>query len=132
MSMSGDDGLPSSQQVDRLLGSSKLALAIENDKYKDLLDHAPVAVAVSRGSGAEQHVVYANKAFEGLLSLTPSDVEGRSWLSLDGFLNEDNPNQTLGEAIRGGEDFIGVVPPAGPPGPLAIVAGPASVVDNNE
>ena len=50
--MSGDDGLPSSQQVDQLLGSSKLALALENDKYKHLLDHAPVAVAVSRGSGA--------------------------------------------------------------------------------
>ena len=63
--MSGDDGVPSSQQVDQLLGSSKLALAIENDKYKHLLDHAPVAVAVSRGSGAEQQVVYANKAFEG-------------------------------------------------------------------
>src|SRR5947199_351125 len=91
MSMSGDDGVPSSQQVDQLLGSSKLALAIENDKYKDLLDNAPVAVAVSRGSGAEQQVVYANRAFEGLLSLAPSDVEGRGWLSLNGFLNEDNP-----------------------------------------
>src|SRR4030088_3034341 len=114
MSMSGDAGLPSSQQVDQLLASSKLALAIENDKYKHLLDHAPVAVAVSRGSGAEQQVVYANKAFEGLLSLAPSDVEGRSWLCLDGFLNEDNPAQTLGEAIRDGEDFIGVFRPAPP------------------
>ena len=62
-----DDGVPSSQQVDQLLGSSKLALALENDKYKHLLDHAPVAVAVSRGSGEEQHVVYINKAFENLM-----------------------------------------------------------------
>jgi hypothetical protein len=45
-----DDGIPS-QQVDQLLGSSKLALALESDRYKHLLDHAPVAVAVSRGSG---------------------------------------------------------------------------------
>ena len=52
--MSVDNGIPSSQQVDQILGSSKLAQAIENDKYKHLLDHAPVAVAVSRGSGAEQ------------------------------------------------------------------------------
>jgi len=106
--MSGDDGVPSSRQVDQLLASSKLALAIENDKYKHLLDHAPVAVAVSRGSGVEQQVVYANKAFEGLLSLTPSDVEGQSWLCLDNFLNEDNTAQTLGEAIRDGEEFVGV------------------------
>jgi two-component sensor histidine kinase len=130
--MSGDDGLPPSQQVDQLLGSSKLALAIENDKYKDLLDNAPVAVAVSRGSGAEQRVVYANKAFEGLLSLAPSDVEGRSWLSLDGFLNEDNPAQTLGEAIKDGEDFIGVFRPAGPVDRLVIVQAYASVIENDD
>src|ERR1700704_2600042 len=64
-----DDGGPSSQQVDQLLGSSKLALALESDRYKHLLDHAPVAVAVSRGSGAGQHVVYINKAFENLMSM---------------------------------------------------------------
>src|ERR1700709_2107777 len=129
--MSADDGIPSSQQVDRLLGSSKLALALENDKYKHLLDHAPVAVAVSRGSGTEQQVVYANKAFEGLLSLAPSDVEGQSWLCLDSFLNEDNPAQTLGEAIRDGEDFIGVFPPAGPVERLVIVHDYASVIEKD-
>jgi two-component sensor histidine kinase len=130
--MSGDDGIPSSQQVDQLLASSKLALAIENDKYKHLLDHAPVAVAVSRGSGAEQQVVYANRAFEGLLSLTPSDVEGQSWLCLDGFLNEDNPAQTLGEAIRDGEDFIGVFRPSGPVDRLVIVQAYASVIESDD
>jgi two-component sensor histidine kinase len=130
--MSGDDGLPSSQQVDQLLASSKLALAIENDKYKHLLDHAPVAVAVSRGSGAEQQVVYANKAFEALLSLAPSDVEGRSWLCLDGFLNEDDPAETLGQAIRDREDFIGVFRPAGPVDRLVIVQAYASVIESDD
>ena len=112
--MSSDDGIPSSQRIDQLLGSSKLALAIENDKYKHLLDHAPVAVAVSRGSGEEQHVVYINKAFENLMSMAATDVEGQSWTCLDGFLSEDDSSQTLGEAIRDGEDFIGVFRPAGP------------------
>jgi two-component sensor histidine kinase len=130
--MSGDDGIPPSQQVDQLLGSSKLALALENDKYKHLLDHAPVAVAVSRGSGAEQQVVYANNAFEGLLSLAPSDVEGQSWLCLDNFLNEDTPGQTLGEAIRDGEDFIGVFRPAGPVERLVIVQAYASVIESDD
>src|SRR5882724_8292637 len=116
-----DDGVPSSQQVDQLLGSSKLALALENDKYKHLVDYAPVAVAVSRGSGGEQHVVYINKAFENLMSMAAANVEGQSWTCLDGFLCEDSPAQTLGEAIRDGEDFIGVFRPAGPVDRLVIV-----------
>src|SRR5258708_14500329 len=97
-----DDGIPSSLQVDQLLGSSKLALAIENDKYKHLLDHAPVAVAVSRGSGAEHQAVYANKAFEGFLSLPPSAVEARSGLCLDNFFTRVKTPRTLGERSRNG------------------------------
>jgi len=127
-----DDGVPSSQQVDQLLGSSKLALALESDRYKHLLDHAPVAVAVSRGSGAEQHVVYINKAFENLMSMASAHVEGQSWTCLDGFLSEDGPAQTLGEAIRDGEDFIGVFRPAGPVDRLVIVQAYASVIESDD
>ena len=127
-----DDGIPSSQQVDQLLGSSKLALALESDRYKHLLDHAPVAVAVSRGSGGEQHVVYINKAFENLMSMAAANVEGLSWTCLDGFLSEDSPAQTLGEAIRDGEDFIGVFRPAGPVDRLVIVQAYASVIESDD
>jgi two-component sensor histidine kinase len=130
--MSADDGIPSSQRVDQLLGSSKLAVALENDKYKHLLDHAPVAVAVSRGSGQEQHVVYINRAFESLMSMAAVDVEGQSWTCLDGFLREDKLDQTLGEAIRDGEDFIGVFRPAGPIDRLVIVQAYASVIENDD
>ena len=130
--MNADDGTPSSQQVDLLLGSSKLVSALENDRYKHLLDHAPVAVSVSRGSGEEQHVIYINKAFENLMSMSAADVEGRSWTCLDGFLNEDRPTQTLGEAIRDGEDFIGVFRPAVPVDRLVIVQAYASVIENDD
>jgi two-component sensor histidine kinase len=130
--MSADDGSPSSQQVDQLLGSSKLARAIENDKYKHLLDVAPVAVAVSRGSHGEQHVVYINKAFENLMSMARSAVEGRSWLCLDGFVHEDDPIRTLGEAIRDGEDFIGVFRPSVPLDRLVIVQAYASVIESDD
>jgi two-component sensor histidine kinase len=130
--MSADNGVPSSQQVGQLLGSSKLASAIENDKYKHLLDHAPVAVAISRGSGQEQHVVYINRAFENLMSMVATDVEGQSWTCLDGFLSEDSPAQTLGEAIRDGEDFIGVFRPAGPLDRLVIVQAYASVIESDD
>jgi two-component sensor histidine kinase len=130
--MSADDGIPSSQQVDLLLGSSKLAQAIENDKYKHLLDHAPVAVAVSRGTRDEQHVVYINRSFENLMSMAAADVEGHSWTCLDGFLSEDNPSLTLGEAIRDGEDFIGVFRPSGPVDRLVIVQAYASVIESDD
>jgi two-component sensor histidine kinase len=130
--MSADDSNPSSQQVDQFLASSKLARAIENDKYKHLLDHAPVAVAVSRGSRDQQHVVYINRAFESLMSMAAADVEGQSWTCLDGFLSEDSPAQTLGEAIRDGEDFIGVFRPAGPVDRLVIVQAYASVIESDD
>jgi two-component sensor histidine kinase len=130
--MSADDGIPSSQHVDLLLGSSKLAQAIENDKYKHLLDHAPVAVAVSRGTRDEQHVVYINRSFENLMSMAAADVEGHSWTCLDGFLSEDNPSLTLGEAIRDGEDFIGVFRPSGPVDRLVIVQAYASVIESDD
>ena len=130
--MSADDGIPSSQQVDQILGSAKLALAIENDRYKHLLDHVPVAIAISRGSHGEQQVVYANKAFQVLMSMMVSDVEGQKWTCLDGFLNEDVPGQTLGEAIRDGEDFIGVFRPAGPVDRLVIVQAYASVIESDD
>jgi two-component sensor histidine kinase len=130
--MSADEGIPSSHEVDRLLGSSRLALAIENDKYKQLLDHIPVAVAVSRGAGDEQRIAYINRAFESLMSMAAGDVEGQSWLCLDGFINEDNPAQTLGEAIRHGEEFVGVFRPAGPVDRLVIVQAYASVIENDD
>src|SRR5258708_3217555 len=127
-----DDGVPSSQQVDQLLGSSKLALALESDRYKHLLDHAPVAVAVSGGSGGEQHVVYINKAFENLMSMAAAHLEGQSWTCLDGFLNEDSPAQTLGEAVRDGEDFVGGFRPGGPVDRPVIVQAYASVIESDD
>jgi two-component sensor histidine kinase len=130
--MSADDGIPSSQHVDQILGSSKLARAIESDRYKHLLDHAPVAVAVSRGTPDRQHVVYINRSFENLMSMAAADVEGQSWTCLDGFLSEDNPSQTLGEAIRDGEDFIGVFRPSGPVDRLVIVQAYASVIESDD
>ncbi|MET0220817.1 MAG: histidine kinase dimerization/phosphoacceptor domain -containing protein [Tardiphaga sp.] len=128
--MSTDDGLPPSQQIDQILASPKLAQAIESDRYKHLLDHVPVAVAVSRGT--EQRIVYVNRMFESLMSMASDTVEGRSWTCLDGFLSEDNPSQTLGDAICNGEDFIGVFRPSLPLERLVIVQAYASVIESDD
>jgi two-component sensor histidine kinase len=128
--MSTEDGLPPSQQIDQILASPKLAQAIESDRYKHLLDHVPVAVAVSRGT--EQRIVYVNRMFESLMSMASDSVEGRSWTCLDGFLSEDKEGQTLGDAIRIGEDFIGVFRPSLPLERLVIVQAYASVIESDD
>ncbi|MGP9811109.1 sensor histidine kinase [Rhodopseudomonas sp. NSM] len=130
--MSADEGVPSAQSVDGILGSSEIAVAIGNDRYKHLLDNVPVAVAVSRGSGDAQRIAYINKAFEDLVSLTPADVEGEGWGCLDALVNEDDPAQTLGASIRDGEDFIGVFRPAVPSDRLLIVQAYASVIESDD
>ena len=66
------------------------------------------------------------------MTMASSDVEGQGWLCLDGFRNEDAPHQALGEAIRDGEDFIGVFRPAGPVDRLVIVQAYASVLESDD
>ncbi|MBI5132061.1 MAG: ATP-binding protein [Rhodopseudomonas palustris] len=130
--MSADEGVPSPQSVDGILGSSKIAVAIENDRYKHLLDNVPVALAVSRGNGDDQRIVYINHAFEDLMSLTPADVEGQGWRCLDALVREDEPTETLGAAIRDGEDFIGVFRPSAPVDRILVVQAYASVIESDD
>lgn len=129
--MSADEGLPPSDQVDQILGSPKLAAAIENDRYKHLLDHVPVAVAVSRGAGDAQQIAYVNAAFEELLGLAAATVEGRQWHCLDRFVDEDDADRTLGAAISDGEDFVGVFRPQPPIERLVIVQAYAALIEND-
>ncbi len=131
--MSADEGgPPASEQVDQLLGSPKLAAAIENDRYKHLLDHVPVAVAVSRGAAGDQRIAYVNAAFETLLGLTASEVEGQPWQYLDRFADEDDPSRPLGRAIAQGEEFIGVFRPLPPSERLVIMQAYAAVIENDD
>ncbi len=124
---SGEGGVPP-EQVDQILASSSLARAIENNRYKHLLDNVPVAVAVSRGSGPDQQIVYVNGAFESLTGLAASDTEGGPWTCLDNFKNEDDASQTLGQAIPDGADFLGVFRPVPNSDRLLIVQAYASMI----
>src|SRR6202021_2679021 len=72
------------------------------------------------------------RAFDHLMMLAPADVEGQSWTCLDGFALQDGPNKTLGEAIRDGEDFIGVFRPSVPLDRLVIVQAYASVIESDD
>ena len=130
--MSADEGTTPPENVDNILSSPSLVSAIENNRYKHLLDSVPVAVAVSRGAGSKQSIAYVNKAFEILTGLGAADVEGKPWACLDAFQNEDDPSQTLGHAIADSEDFIGVFRPAPGAERLLIVQAYASVIESDD
>ncbi|UYO47475.1 PAS domain-containing protein [Rhodopseudomonas palustris] len=130
--MSADDVQGPPQGVDQILGSPKLAAAIESDRYKHLLDNVPVAIAVSRGCGADQQVVYINQAFEALTSLSKPDACGQGWSSLDGFADQDDSVRLLGAAIRDGEDFLGVFRKVAPSDRLLIVQAYAAVIESDD
>lgn len=129
--MSADEGTPPPGQVDQLLTSPSLVRAIENDRYKHLLDNVPVAVAVSRGSGTEQYIAYVNMAFESVTGLAAADVEGKPWSCLDVFRSEDDPPRGLGGAIIEGEDFLGVFRPEQTGDRIVIVQAYASVIESD-
>jgi PAS domain S-box-containing protein len=130
--MSLPEGSLTADSVDRIIGSPQLAAAIGNDKYQHLLDNVPVAIAVSRGAGAQQRVIYVNDAFQQLMALAPDAIEGREWAVLDAYHNEDRTTQTLGAAIRDSEDFIGVFRPSIAGERHLVVQAYASVIESGD
>jgi two-component sensor histidine kinase len=101
----GESSEEATTQIADLLGSPELVQAVENEEYKHFLDHIPIAIAVSKGSGAGQHITYWNHGFEDLVD---PPTEREDWAILDRFVHEDDPNLRLGQAVAEGEDFLGV------------------------
>jgi two-component sensor histidine kinase len=95
------------EQVGELLNSPEMARAVESDEFKRFLDHVPIALVISWQVGNDQRIVYANLAFETLTGQSFADVDGKPWSVLDGFIHEDDPHLTLGQAVLNGEDFLG-------------------------
>lgn len=92
--------------VESLLESADLAHALENDRFKQFLDHIPVAIVVADLQPAER-IVYANLEFERLTERTASAVVGLDWTIFPaGVASAENGNR-LSDAITSGDDFIG-------------------------
>lgn len=118
--------------VDQILASPEVAKVAENDEYKRVLDHIPVAIVVSRQERGEQRIVYANAAFEAISALRVNEVEGRPWSILDTFRHEDDPALGLGEAILGGEDFLGTFQRQPDEGPSVLTQAYASRIEHED
>jgi two-component sensor histidine kinase len=91
------------RQVEALLDKPNLAESLESDRFKQFLDHVPVAVAVAQLYPSE-HIIYANLAFERLSEKSIAGLIGKSWDSLDSAGNEP----PLGVAVTVGQDKLGV------------------------
>jgi two-component sensor histidine kinase len=94
------------KQVEHLFTTPGLANALESDRFKQFLDHVPVAIAVSELYPAEA-ITYANLEFERLTGKAATDIQGKSWTSLPGVASASDDSTRLGDAVQAGEEYIG-------------------------
>ena len=91
--------------IEGLLHSPGLADALESDRFKQFLDHVPVAIAVAE-LGARETIVYVNVEFERLTGRAAAELEGGPWSALPGY-RLDNPSERLGDAADEFQDYLG-------------------------
>lgn len=93
-------------EVEQLLATPGLADALESDRFKQFLDHVPVAIAVAELQPSEA-ITYCNFEFERLTGQKAADVEGNDWKVLPGVAATHGDDTALGEAVLNDEEYIG-------------------------
>lgn len=94
------------RRVEEIVETPGLADALESDRFKQFLDHVPVAIVVSELHPSEI-ITYANLEFERLTGHSIASVEGKSWRTLPGAGAADHDNRLLGEAVEDDDEYIG-------------------------
>jgi len=87
-----------------LLATTDLAHVLESDQFRQFLDQAPFAVAVS-SLRPDEHITYANLEFERLTSLAAATLEGQPWTALPGAATRDG--RLLAQAVTEATDYLG-------------------------
>src|SRR6476661_4227588 len=95
-----------SEDVAQLLSTPGLADALESDRFKQFLDHVPVAIAVSELHPSET-VTYANLEFERLTGQPVAEIQGRSWRALPGIAASAGDDRLLRDAVKDDAEYIG-------------------------
>lgn len=94
-------------RVDAPVDAAAIVDALEGDRFKQFLDHIPVAVAVSELRPSEI-VTYANLEFQRLTGLLTAEIEGKSWRALPGIASAEGDERLLRDAVRDDSEYIGV------------------------
>src|SRR6478672_3619249 len=95
-----------SEDVAQLLSTPGLADALESDRFKQFLDHVPVAIAVSE-VGPSEAITYCNLEFERLTGQPAAKIQGNDWRVLPGVAAPRGDDTSLGEAVQRDEEYIG-------------------------
>ena len=93
-------------QVEQLLATPGLADALESDRFKQFLDHVPVAIAVAELQPSET-ITYCNFEFERLIGRRAADIQGHDWKVLPGIATAHGDETLLGEAVLADDEYIG-------------------------
>lgn len=97
---------PDAGKVEQLLAAPGLADALESDRFKQFLDHVPVAIAVAELNPPEL-ITYCNFEFERLTGRSAAEVQGSAWKCLPGIAASEDDSTALGEAIVADDEYIG-------------------------
>jgi PAS domain S-box-containing protein len=118
------------EQVSELFEALDATNIVETQEFKQLLDHIPIAIVISKSVNGKQRICYANKAFEALTGLSLSDLAGRGWSILAGYVHETE-QMTLADAVlQVDEEFLGSFR-AQEPRPLLVEAY-AGLIENED
>jgi PAS domain S-box-containing protein len=101
------NGPQSAEGPQALSETPNLASALESDRFKRFLDHAPFAIAVSELTPAET-ITYANLAFERLIGASAESILGKTWSVLPGVARDADGAPPLSEAVKSDDDYLGV------------------------
>jgi two-component sensor histidine kinase len=118
-------------RVDAILATPGLADALESDRFKQFLDHVPVAIAVSELHPSEV-VTYANIEFERLVGQSAADIERRSWTGLPGIAEAADDARSLGEAVAGSEQYLGRFTLAGADGTAREIDAWSNLIEDDD
>src|SRR3954468_8536638 len=92
--------------VEELLATPGLADALESNRFKQFLDHVPVAIAVS-DVGASEAIFYCNLEFERLTGQAAAVVQGSDGKVLPGVAARRGDDTSLGDAVQNDQEYIG-------------------------
>lgn len=94
------------ETIENLIATPALADALESDRFKQFLDHVPVAIAVSELRPSES-ITYCNLEFERLTGLAAAQIEGKNWSTLPGVATPRHDQTLLSDAVQSGEEYLG-------------------------
>lgn len=94
------------EPLEKILEAPDLANALESDRFRQFLDHVPIAIAVSEIEPAEV-ITYVNLEFEKLTGRTAGQLVGRKWRALPGEALPRDDDRRLSDAVELEDEHIG-------------------------